>query len=84
MSLGELKSLERLELARIEEPFELPISFGRSTGLQYLSISGCKVTSIPASFRNLTSLRFLMVEEMIDRDGSHCPKLETLGKRQFP
>ncbi|KAL2623618.1 hypothetical protein R1flu_003823 [Riccia fluitans] len=66
-SLGELKSLERLKLDEIEEPFELPISFGRLTGLQHLSISGCKVTSIPASFRNLMSLRFLMVEEMIDR-----------------
>ncbi|KAL2623220.1 hypothetical protein R1flu_003425 [Riccia fluitans] len=30
-------------------------------------ISCCKVTSIPASFKELTSLRFLMVEEMIDR-----------------
>ncbi|KAL2623433.1 hypothetical protein R1flu_003638 [Riccia fluitans] len=38
-SLGKLKSLERLTLLGIEEPFELPISFGRLTGLQYLSIS---------------------------------------------
>ncbi|KAL2623497.1 hypothetical protein R1flu_003702 [Riccia fluitans] len=68
-SLGELKSLERLRLTTIEEPFELllPISFGRLTGLQYLSIWECKVTSIPASFRNLTSLQFLDVERIIGR-----------------
>ncbi|KAL2603220.1 hypothetical protein R1flu_013184 [Riccia fluitans] len=66
-SLGELKSLERLELARIEEPFELPISFGRLTELQYFRISGCKVTSIPASFRKLTSLQVLEVERIIGR-----------------
>ncbi|KAL2623447.1 hypothetical protein R1flu_003652 [Riccia fluitans] len=66
-SLGELKSLERLELAEIEEPFELPISFGRLTGLQYLSISGCEVASIPASFMNLISVQVLKVERIIGR-----------------
>ncbi|KAL2623455.1 hypothetical protein R1flu_003660 [Riccia fluitans] len=66
-SLGELKILERLSLFGIEEPFELPISFGRLTRLQYLWISGCKVTSIPASFRNLTSLQVLEVKSIIGR-----------------
>ncbi|KAL2623402.1 hypothetical protein R1flu_003607 [Riccia fluitans] len=66
-SLGELKSLERLTLLGIEEPFELPISFGRLTGLQCLWIADCKVTSIPASFRNLTSLQVLAVERIIGR-----------------
>ncbi|KAL2650517.1 hypothetical protein R1flu_018645 [Riccia fluitans] len=66
-SLGELKSLERLTLSQIEEPFELPISFGRLTGLQYLCIMLCKVTTIPASFRKLTSLQVLVVGKMIDR-----------------
>ncbi|KAL2623520.1 hypothetical protein R1flu_003725 [Riccia fluitans] len=66
-SLGELKSVERLELFGIEGPFELPISFGYLTGLQCLSIMSCKVTSIPDSFRNLTSLQSLEVEEVIDR-----------------
>ncbi|KAL2622466.1 hypothetical protein R1flu_002671 [Riccia fluitans] len=66
-SLGKLKSLERLSLFRLEEPFELPISFGRLTGLQYLRIWCCKVTSIPASFKKLTSLQVLEVERIIGR-----------------
>ncbi|KAL2623475.1 hypothetical protein R1flu_003680 [Riccia fluitans] len=66
-SLGKLNSLERLTLWVIKEPFELPSSFGHLTGLRYLSISGCKVTSIPDSFRNLTSLQVLEVERIIGR-----------------
>ncbi|KAL2623385.1 hypothetical protein R1flu_003590 [Riccia fluitans] len=66
-SLGKLKSLERLTLMEILEPFELPISFGRLTGLQYLSIACCRVTSIPASFRNLTSLQVLKVNSIIGK-----------------
>ncbi|KAL2623469.1 hypothetical protein R1flu_003674 [Riccia fluitans] len=46
-SLGKLMSgAERLNLLGIEEPFELPISISRLTGLQYLTIMGCEVTSI--------------------------------------
>ncbi|KAL2623067.1 hypothetical protein R1flu_003272 [Riccia fluitans] len=66
-SLGKLKSVEQLELFGIEGPFELPISFGYLTRLKCLSIMSCKVTSIPDSFRNLTSLLSLEVEEMSDR-----------------
>ncbi|KAL2632404.1 hypothetical protein R1flu_017090 [Riccia fluitans] len=67
MSLGELKSLEWLILFLIEEPFELPISFGRLIRLQYLTILGCEVTSIPASFKKLTSLQVLEVRRIISR-----------------
>ncbi|KAL3690379.1 hypothetical protein R1sor_016688 [Riccia sorocarpa] len=67
VSLGELRRLERLELFAIQEPFELPVSFGHLTALQYLKVSKCKVGSIPVSFKNLTNLRFLEVDEIMGR-----------------
>ncbi|KAL3697979.1 hypothetical protein R1sor_012055 [Riccia sorocarpa] len=64
VSLGKLTSLERLALTGWgrAEPFELPSAFGQLTKLQYFSVSGCEVSYIPTSFRNLTSLRFLRLE----------------------
>ncbi|KAL2632403.1 hypothetical protein R1flu_017089 [Riccia fluitans] len=64
-SLGKLMSLERLELVKIEEP--LNCRFHRLTGLQYLMILNCKVTSIPASFKKLMSLQVLEVGRIISR-----------------
>ncbi|KAL3701235.1 hypothetical protein R1sor_019257 [Riccia sorocarpa] len=66
-SLEELRNSERLELWSITEPFQLPITFGDLTSLQHLSISRCKVSSIPSSLRKLTSLQFLEVDEIIGR-----------------
>ncbi|KAL3690368.1 hypothetical protein R1sor_016677 [Riccia sorocarpa] len=78
VSLGQLRRLERLELLGIEEPFELPVSFGHLTALQYLKICECKVRSIPVSFKNLTNFRFLEVTEVMGRQAvpvGSLPKL---------
>ncbi|KAL3698344.1 hypothetical protein R1sor_012420 [Riccia sorocarpa] len=66
-ALGELTNLKRLELESIDTPFELPDTFGDLTNLQHLSINQCKVGSVPNSLRNLTSLRFLKMSEVVDR-----------------
>ncbi|KAL3690432.1 hypothetical protein R1sor_016741 [Riccia sorocarpa] len=65
--LGELRRLEALHLEEIDEPFDLPISFGRLTALQLLEISDCKVRFIPVSFTNLTNLRCLEIDEIVGR-----------------
>ncbi|KAL3698673.1 hypothetical protein R1sor_012749 [Riccia sorocarpa] len=61
-SLGDLRSLERLELfgIGINQPLELPVSFERLTALQYLKIESCQV--IPVSSTNWTNLRFLEMD----------------------
>ncbi|KAL3680166.1 hypothetical protein R1sor_023122 [Riccia sorocarpa] len=64
-SLGKLRRLEHLELFAVNESFELPVSFGQLTALQYLRIISCKVRSIPVSFSNLTNLRFLEIDEIV-------------------
>ncbi|KAL3689102.1 hypothetical protein R1sor_015411 [Riccia sorocarpa] len=64
-SLRELTNLRRLELSLIDEPFELPITFGNLTNLEHLSIRCCKITSVPSSLQNLTNLRILEVDDVI-------------------
>ncbi|KAL3689099.1 hypothetical protein R1sor_015408 [Riccia sorocarpa] len=64
-SLRELTNLKRLELGSIDEPFELPITFGNLTNLEHLFIGLCKVTTVPSSLQNLTNLRILEVHEVI-------------------
>ncbi|KAL3698321.1 hypothetical protein R1sor_012397 [Riccia sorocarpa] len=66
-ALGELTILKRLELESVHTPFELPDTFGALTKLEHLSINQCKVGSIPSSLRNLTSLRFLKLSEIVGR-----------------
>ncbi|KAL3698350.1 hypothetical protein R1sor_012426 [Riccia sorocarpa] len=66
-ALGELTNLKRLELESIDTPFELPDTFGDLINLEHLSINQCKVGSVPSSLRNLTSLRFLKVSEVVGR-----------------
>ncbi|KAL3698672.1 hypothetical protein R1sor_012748 [Riccia sorocarpa] len=58
MSLGELRRLEHLELFGINEPLELPVSFGDLTALQYLKIESCQVRSVPVSSTDWKNLRF--------------------------
>ncbi|KAL3690367.1 hypothetical protein R1sor_016676 [Riccia sorocarpa] len=79
-SLGELTRLKRLELVGIEEPFELPVSFGHLTALQYLKISRCKVRSIPVTFKDLTSLWFLEMDEIM---GSEAISVGSFPKLRF-
>ncbi|KAL2623541.1 hypothetical protein R1flu_003746 [Riccia fluitans] len=77
-ALGELRSLKRLELEGIEEQFKLPATFGDLSGLQYLRISQCRVSSVPVSFRNLTSLRFLEVDAIVGRQVIHIGSFRQL------
>ncbi|KAL3677796.1 hypothetical protein R1sor_020752 [Riccia sorocarpa] len=74
-SLGNLRRLVRLELSNISEQFELPVNIGNLTELQYVSITGCKVASIPVSFRDLTSLRFLEVDRIVGSYKQAIPSL---------
>ncbi|KAL3698670.1 hypothetical protein R1sor_012746 [Riccia sorocarpa] len=83
-SLGELRRLKRLELVRIREPFELPVSFGGLTALQYLKIESCRVCSLPVSFTNLTNLRYLVIDEIVSKQAisfDSFPHLQVLQMR---